>query len=153
MSISIGDSCPHFSLQNQDGQTINIQDYIGTKNIIIYFYPKDNTVGCTKEACSFRDAMQDLNNLDCEVVGISADSVASHKAFANQFRLTFNLLSDVGNEIRKMFKVPANVFGLIPGRVTYVVNKGGKIVHVINSQLNPDKHIKETIEVVSLMTN
>ncbi len=153
MSISIGDSCPHFSLQNQDGQTINIQDYIGTKNIIIYFYPKDNTVGCTKEACSFRDAMQDLNNLDCEVVGISADSVASHKAFANQFRLNFNLLSDVGNEIRKMFKVPANVFGLIPGRVTYVVNKGGKIVHVINSQLNPDKHIKETIEVVSLMTN
>jgi peroxiredoxin Q/BCP len=153
MSISIGDSCPYFSLQNQDGQTINIQDYIGTKNIIIYFYPKDNTVGCTKEACSFRDAMQDLNNLDCEVVGISADSVASHKAFANQFRLTFNLLSDVGNEIRKMFKVPANVFGLIPGRVTYVVNKGGKIVHVINSQLNPDKHIKETIEVVSLMTN
>ena len=153
MSISIGDSCPHFSLQNQDGKTINIQDYIGTKNIIIYFYPKDNTVGCTKEACSFRDAMQDLNNLDCEVVGISADSVASHKAFANQFRLNFNLLSDVGNEIRKMFKVPANVFGLIPGRVTYVVNKGGKIVHVINSQLNPDKHIKETIEVVSLMTN
>ena len=96
MSISIGDSCPHFSLQNQDGQTINIQDYFGNKNVVIYFYPKDNTAGCTKEACSFRDAMQDLNNLDCEVVGISADNVASHKAFANQFRLTFNLIVGCG---------------------------------------------------------
>jgi thioredoxin-dependent peroxiredoxin len=152
MSISIGDSCPHFSLQNQDGQTINIQDYFGNKNVVIYFYPKDNTAGCTKEACSFRDAMQDLNNLDCEVVGISADSVASHKAFANQFRLTFNLLSDVGNSVRKSFKVPANFFGLIPGRVTYIVNKEGKVIHIINSQMNPDKHIKETIEIISSLS-
>ncbi len=151
MSISIGDSCPHFSLQNQNGETINIKDYIGSKNVIIYFYPKDNTAGCTKEACSFRDAMQDLNNLDCEVFGISADSVASHKSFANQFRLMFNLLSDVGNSVRKSFKVPANLFGLIPGRVTYIVNKEGKVIHIINSQMNPDKHIKETIEVVKGM--
>ena len=152
MSISIGDSCPHFSLQNQNGETINIKDYIGSKNVIIYFYPKDNTAGCTKEACSFRDAMQDLNNLDCEVFGISADSVASHKAFANQFRLTFNLLSDVGNSVRKSFKVPANLFGLIPGRVTYIVNKEGKVIHIINSQMNPDKHIKETIEIISSLS-
>ena len=152
MSISIGDSCPNFSLQNQDGQTINIKDYFGNKNVVIYFYPKDNTAGCTKEACSFRDAMQDLNNLDCEVVGISADNVASHKAFANQFRLTFNLLSDVGNSVRKSFKVPANLFGLIPGRVTYIVNKEGKVIHIINSQMNPDKHIKETIEIISSLS-
>ena len=148
MSISIGDLCPTVSLKNQEGQTINIQDYIGSKNVIIYFYPKDNTAGCTKEACSFRDAMQDLNNLDCEVFGISADSVESHKQFANQFRLTFNFLSDVDNSVRKLFKVPANLFGLIPGRVTYIVNKEGKVVHIINSQMNPDKHIKETIEIV-----
>ena len=149
MSISIGDTCPSFSLQNQNGQTINIQEYIGSKNLIIYFYPKDNTPGCTKEACSFRDAMQDLNNLDCEVFGISADSVASHKKFANQFRLTFNLLSDIGNEVRKSFKVPANLFGLIPGRVTYIVNKEGEIVHIINNQMNPDKHIEETIKTIT----
>lgn len=149
MSISIGDTCPSFSLQNQNGQTINIKEYIGSKNLIIYFYPKDNTPGCTKEACSFRDAMQDLNNLDCEVFGISADSVASHKKFANQFRLTFNLLSDIGNEVRKSFKVPANLFGLIPGRVTYVINKDGKVVHIINSQTNPDKHIEETIKTIT----
>jgi peroxiredoxin Q/BCP len=151
MSISIGDTCPSFSLQNQNGQTINIQEYIGSKNLIIYFYPKDHTPGCTKEACSFRDAMQDLNNLDCEVFGVSADSVTSHKKFAEQFRLTFNLLSDIGNEVRKSFKVPANLFGLIPGRVTYVINKDGKVVHIINSQTNPDKHIKETIEMLKGM--
>jgi peroxiredoxin Q/BCP len=151
MSISIGDTCPSFSLQNQHGKIINIQDYIGSKNLVIYFYPKDNTPGCTKEACSFRDAMQDLNNLDCEVFGVSADSVTSHKKFADQFRLTFNLLSDIGNEVRKSFKVPANLFGLVPGRVTYVINKDGKVVHIINSQTNPDKHIKETIEVLKGM--
>ena len=149
MSISIGDTCPSFSLQNQDGKIINIQDYIGSKNLIIYFYPKDNTPGCTKEACSFRDAMQELNTLDCAVFGISADSVESHKKFANQFRLTFHLLSDEGNAVRKTFKVSANLFGLIPGRVTYIVNKEGKIVHIINNQMNPDKHIEETIKTIT----
>jgi peroxiredoxin Q/BCP len=148
MSITIGDTCPTFILLNQEGKEINIQDFIGTKNIIIYFYPKDNTPGCTKEACSFRDAMQDLNNLNCEVFGISADSVSSHKAFAERFRLTFNLLSDENNSVRKQFKVPANLFGLIPGRVTYIINQEGKVIHIINSQTNPEKHINETIEVV-----
>ena len=128
MSITIGDTCPTFTLLNQVGKEINIQDFIGTKNIIIYFYPKDNTPGCTKEACSFRDAMQDLNNLNCEVFGISADSVSSHKTFAEKFRLTFNLLSDENNSVRKQFKVPANLFGLIPGRVTYIINQEGKII-------------------------
>ena len=148
MSITIGDTCPTFTLLNQEGKEINIQDFIGKKNIIIYFYPKDNTPGCTKEACSFRDAMQDLNNLNCEVFGISANSVSSHKAFAERFRLTFNLLSDENNSVRKQFKVPANLFGLIPGRVTYIINQEGKIIHIINSQTNPEKHINETIEVV-----
>jgi peroxiredoxin Q/BCP len=152
MSISIGDTCPDFSLKNQSGEMINIKDYIGSKHVIIYFYPKDNTPGCTKEACSFRDAMQELNTLDGAVFGISADSVASHKKFADQFRLSFNLLSDVGNTVRKSFKVPANLFGLIPGRVTYIVNKEGKIVHIINNQMNPDKHIEETIKTITSLT-
>ena len=149
MPLQIGDNCPIFSLENQEGKTINMTDFIGQKILVIYFYPKDDTPGCTKEACSFRDAMQDLNNLDCEVFGISADSVASHKKFADQFRLTFHLLSDIGNTVRKSFKVPANLFGLIPGRVTYIVNKEGKIVHIINNQMNPDKHIEETIKTIT----
>jgi thioredoxin-dependent peroxiredoxin len=148
MSITIGSNCPEFTLLNQEGKEVNMRDFIGTKNIIIYFYPKDNTPGCTKEACSFRDSMHDLNNLDCEVFGISADSVSSHKAFSERFRLTFNLLSDENNLIRKQFKVPANLFGIFPGRVTYIINKEGKVIHIINSQTNPEKHIKETIEVV-----
>ena len=116
--------------------------------MIIYFYPKDNTPGCTKEACAFRDAMQNLNNLDCEVFGISADSIQSHKSFAQRYQLTFQLLSDSNNQVRKQFKVPANLFGLIPGRVTYIVNKSGIISHLINSQTNPEKHIQETLDFI-----
>lgn len=152
MSISIGDTCPDFSLKNQNGEIINLKDYIGSKYVIIYFYPKDNTPGCTKEACSFRDAMQELNALDCAVFGISADSVESHKKFADQFSLTFNLLSDEGNSVRKSFKVPANLFGLIPGRVTYILDKQGKVVHIINNQMNPDKHVEETIKTITSLT-
>ena len=145
---TIGDKCPVFSLYNQENQLISVEDYIGKKNMIIYFYPKDNTPGCTKEACAFRDAMQNLNNLDCEVFGISADSIQSHKSFAQRYQLTFQLLSDSNNQVRKQFKVPANLFGLIPGRVTYIVNKSGIISHLINSQTNPEKHIQETLEFI-----
>ncbi len=144
-----GDKCPVFSLRNQDNQLISIEDYIGKKTIIIYFYPKDNTPGCTKEACAFRDAMQNFNNLECEVFGISADSIQSHKSFAQRYKLTFQLLSDSNNQVRKQFKVPANLFGLIPGRVTYIVNKSGIISHLINNQTNPEKHIQETLDFIS----
>ena len=143
-----GDKCPVFSLRNQDNQLISIEDYIGKKTIIIYFYPKDNTPSCTKEACAFRDAMQNFNNLECEVFGISADSIHSHKAFSLRYNLTFQLLSDSNNLVRKQFKVPANLFGLIPGRVTYIINKSGFIAHLINSQTNPDKHIQETLDFI-----
>ena len=145
---TIGDKCPVFSLYTQENQLISVEDYIGKKNIIIYFYPKDNTPGCTKEACAFRDAMQNLNNLDCEVFGISADSIKSHKSFAQRYQLTFQLLSDSNNQVRKQFKVPANLFGLIPGRVTYILNKSGIISYLINSQTNPEKHIQETLDFI-----
>ena len=145
---NIGDKCPVFSLRNQDNQLISIEDYLGKKTIIIYFYPKDNTPGCTKEACAFRDAMQNFNNLECEVFGISADSIHSHKVFSLRYKLTFQLLSDSKNLVRKQFKVPANLFGLIPGRVTYIVNKSGIISHLINSQTNPEKHIQETLDFI-----
>ncbi len=92
--------------------------------------------------------MQNLNNLDCEVFGISADSIQSHKSFAQRYKLTFQLLSDTNNHVRKQFKVPANLFGLIPGRVTYIVNKTGIISHLINNQTNPEKHIQETLEFI-----
>jgi peroxiredoxin Q/BCP len=152
MSIQVGDKIPSFTLLNQNNQEVDINSFVGTKNIVIYFYPKDNTPGCTKEACSFRDAMQNLNNLDCEIIGISADSVSSHKAFATQYNLKFNLLSDTNNQIRKLFGVPRNLFGIIPGRVSYICDKEGIVLHIVNSQMNPDKHIQETIETLEAIT-
>jgi peroxiredoxin Q/BCP len=152
MSIQIGDKIPSFTLLNQNNQKVDINSFVGTKNIVIYFYPKDNTPGCTKEACSFRDAMQNLNDLDCEIIGISADSVSSHKAFATQYNLKYNLLSDTNNQIRKLFGVPRNLFGIIPGRVSYICDKEGIVLHIVNSQMNPDKHIQETIETLEAIT-
>lgn len=152
MSIQIGDKIPSFTLLNQNNQEVDINSFVRTKNIVIYFYPKDNTPGCTKEACSFRDAMQNLNDLDCEIIGISADSVTSHKAFATQYNLKYNLLSDTNNQVRKLFGVPRNLFGIIPGRVSYICDKEGIVLHIVNSQMNPEKHIQETLETLQAIT-
>ena len=148
MNIQIGDDCPRFALKNQHNELINIEDLIGKKNLVIYFYPKDETPGCTKEACSFRDSYEEFKELGCEVIGISTDSVSAHKAFAEKHRLTFILLADTKKEVRNAFNVPSNLFGLIPGRVTYIVDKKGVIRGIHNSQTNPVGHIDSAIETV-----
>jgi peroxiredoxin Q/BCP len=148
MALSIGDSCPAFRLQNQEGEWVDSKNVIGTKNLVIYFYPKDDTPGCTAEACSFRDSFEVFKDHDCDVIGISSDSVEKHKEFALKHRLSFTLLADVNKEARKAFQVPTNFLGLIPGRVTYIVNKAGKIVHIFNSQMNAEAHITESLAIV-----
>ena len=151
MELIIGDNCPDFELNNQFGERIKIKELIGKKTLVIYFYPKDDTPGCTKEACSFRDAYEDFIALNCEVIGISSDSEKAHKKFADKHRLTFQLLSDANKHVRKLFGVPGNLFGLIPGRVTYIIDLEGKIKGVFNSQLDPFGHIAKAMEVVKLM--
>ena len=99
MGIKIGDKCPDFSLLDQNGEMVTIKEIIGEKNIVIYFYPKDNTWGCTKQACTFRDSFQDFIDLGCEVIGISTDSVDSHKLFSTKYNLNFKILSDVDFEV------------------------------------------------------
>ena len=148
MGIKIGDKCPDFSLLDQNGEMVAIKDSIGEKNIVIYFYPKDNTWGCTKQACSFRDSFQDFVDLGCEVIGISTDSVDSHKMFSTKYNLNFKILSDIDDEVRAKFGVPKSLFGLIKGRVTYIVDKQGFIVWEFNSQLNSESHISKAIEVL-----
>ena len=148
MALTIGDNCPDFELNNQFGERIKIKELIGKKTLVIYFYPKDDTPGCTKEACSFRDAYEDFIALNCEVIGISSDSEKAHKKFADKHRLTFQLLSDANKHVRKLFGVPGNLFGLIPGRVTYIIDLEGKIKGVFNSQLDPLGHIAKAMEVV-----
>jgi peroxiredoxin Q/BCP len=115
---------------------------------VIYFYPKDDTPGCTKEACSFRDNYQEFTDAGVTVIGISADDVESHKKFADKYNLPYTLLSDTDNKVRKLFGVKGDLFGLIPGRVTFVVDKNGVIRHVFNSQMNAEKHITESLAAI-----
>jgi len=143
--LEVGDTIPSFTLKNQLGVEINIDTFRGKKAMVIYFYPKDDTPGCTKEACKFRDEFEAFTDLDVEVIGISADNVTSHLKFAKKYRLPFTLLSDTKNKVRKLFGVPKSMLGLIPGRVTYVINRDGIIIHIFNSQFGAEKHIKEAL--------
>lgn len=149
MKTKVGDMCPIFKLKNQEGLEINIKDYISKKAIVIYFYPKDNTKVCTAEACEFRDAISDFAMLDAEIFGISSDSVKSHKNFALKNKLNFNILSDESNFVRKLFGVKANLFGLIQGRETYVIDKNGVIIGIFNELTSSTAHVdfaKKTLE-------
>jgi thioredoxin-dependent peroxiredoxin len=148
MRIEKGSKIPTFTLPDQNGKTINIEDYIGKKNLVIYFYPKNDTPGCTAEACSFRDQFEDLRDAGAEIIGISSDSIQSHKRFAEKHRLPFILLSDAGKKVRRAFGVPGDFLGLLPGRVTYIVDKKGIVLHVFNSQFNAQKHVEEALNIL-----
>ena len=147
MGIQVGDAIPDVVLQSQTGETVNLKSFNGNKCVVLYFYPKDDTPGCTKESCSFRDSYTAFQDAGAEVIGISGDDVASHKTFATKYNLPFTLLSDTGNAIRKSFGVPST-FGILPGRVTYVIDKSGIVKHITNSQLNFQGHIDESLKVV-----
>jgi peroxiredoxin Q/BCP len=146
--IQVGDTVPNFILKDQNGTDFSVTNLIGKKAMVIYFYPKDDTPGCTKEACSFRDEFQDFTDLNVEVIGISSDNVASHKKFSEKYKLPFTLLADTKKEVQKLFGVPRSILGLIPGRVTYIVNKKGIVIYVFNSLGNAEKHISEAKRVL-----
>ena len=151
--LVIGSTVPKFELKDQHGQLFSIDSVLGKKNLVIYFYPKDDSPGCTKEACSFRDQFEVFAEADALIIGISAQSVKSHLEFAEKHRLNYTLLSDTGNKVRKLFGVPGNLFGLIPGRVTYVINKEGKVAYMFNSQFQADKHVDEALRILQEMNN
>ncbi len=146
--LETGDIVPHFELKDQNNNLFKLEDVLGKKNLVIYFYPKDDSPGCTKEACSFRDQFEDFADEDALVIGINAQSVESHYNFAQKHRLNFTLLSDPGNKVRKLFGVPGNIFGIIPGRVTYVINKDGKVIYIFNSQIQAEKHVSEALRTL-----
>lgn len=146
--IEEGDRLPEFALPDQNGLMVDMKDFIGKSNIVLFFYPKDDTPGCTKEACYFRDNYEDFADAGAEVFGISGQSVESHKKFSEKHNLNYTLLSDEGNKIRKMFGVPGNLFGLVPGCVTYVADKTGKVITIFNSQTNVTRHVEKALEVL-----
>lgn len=151
MKVVEGSKVPAFELKDQYGELFSLDSVIGKKNLVIYFYPKDDTPGCTKEACSFRDQFAVFADADAMVIGISAQSVESHLAFAEKHRLNYLLLSDTDNKVRKLFGVPSNLFGLIPGRVTYIVDKKGEVVYIFNSQMDAEKHVDEAVRILQAM--
>ena len=124
------------------GDNVTLSEYLGKKNVVLYFYPKDETPGCTREACNFRDSYEELASLGAEVLGVSGQSVASHKSFATHYGLPFILLSDQDNKVRKLYGVPSSM-GLIPGRVTYIIDKKGVVRHIFSSQTQTQRHVEE----------
>ncbi len=145
--VQIGDKAPDFTLPSQSGEQVRLQDRLGERVVVLYFYPKDNTSGCTAEACTFRDSYEAFTEASAEVIGVSSDSAGSHAGFAGKHKLPFTLLADRGGRVRKAYGVPA-LLGLIPGRVTYVIDRTGTVRHVFNSMTNIGGHVGEALEVV-----
>jgi thioredoxin-dependent peroxiredoxin len=147
MKVKVGDTAPDFKLASNVKPEISLSEYSGSKSVVLYFYPKDETSGCTKEACAFRDSYEVFKEHGAEVLGVSSDSVESHKKFAANHNLSFPLLSDPHGDLRKAYGVPTTM-GVIPGRVTYVIDKTGVVRGIFNSQVHPEQHIDEALKML-----
>ncbi len=143
--VKVGDRAPDFSLRSQEGELVSLSQLISRGNVVVYFYPKDRTPGCTAEAGAFRDSYGRFGELGAEVVGISSDSVDSHKGFADKCQLPFKILSDVAGAVRKSYGVPSSM-GMLPGRVTYVIDRKGIVRHIFSSQLHATRHVEEALK-------
>lgn len=152
MAIQVGDVVPQFSALDTKGNLFDSVSVLGKKPVVIYFYPKDNTPGCTTQACSFRDQYEDFLDLGAEVIGVSSDSVISHQKFTSQYQLPFILLSDTNKKIRKLFGVPTAFLGLLPGRVTYIIDANGVVQYIFNSVF-ANKHISKALEALKTNSN
>ncbi len=143
----VGDTAPDFTLESKTGEKVSLSEFRGRKNVVLYFYPKDETMGCTREACGFRDRYEAFKDLGAEVVGISSDSAESHRKFAQHHGLPFTLLSDPKKEVRKLYGVPSSM-AFLPGRVTYVIDVHGVVRHIFNSQMHPEEHVNEALRIL-----
>ncbi len=155
-SIKVGDLAPDFALLTSVDGAEHLKDFRGRKSIVLYFYPKDETPGCTAEACAFRDSYKDFKDAGAEVIGVSSDSEESHQQFASHHRLPFVLISDPDSALRKLYGVPSEdtpQYGLIPGRVTYVIDKQGIVRLVFSSVFSPQQHITEALTIVKASSN
>lgn len=143
--MNIGDPMPDTLLVDSDGTSIQLREKIG-KPLVVYFYPKDDTFGCTKEACTFRDHYEGFLGAGADVIGVSRDNAASHAKFKAQNRLPFTLLSDPGGKIADAWDVKGPLG--MPGRITFVFDKDGVLRHKFDSVIRFGKHVEEALEVV-----
>jgi peroxiredoxin Q/BCP len=143
--LNVGALAPDFALPDQDGALIKLSALKNKSNVILFFYPKDNSPGCSMQSCSFRDNYEDFKALNVQIFGISSDSIDSHKAFKKTLNLPFSLLSDTKGEVRKLYGVK-NTFGILPGRTTFVIDQNGIIRFTFSSQFHIQHHIDETLK-------
>ena len=148
-ALTAGTIAPDFELPDQLGNLVRLRQYRG-RNVVVYFYPKDDTSGCTIEACRFRDDLEKFRATGADIVGISDDSSESHQKFASKYNLPFTLLSDKGGRVRKLYGVK-KTFGVIPGRVTFVIDRNGIVRHVFSSQSSPARHVEEALVALALL--
>lgn len=146
--VQVGSAMPQLQLMDQHGQLQSLQTLTAGQVAVVYFYPKDDTPGCTAEACSFRDQYKDFEDAGAVVIGISGDDAASHKKFAEKYRLPFTLLADTQKLARKAFNVPTDLLGMIPGRVTYVFDREGICRGVFRSQTKARQHVDEALQMI-----
>ncbi len=147
MGLPVGSTMPEFRLRDQDGNWFNSSDHVGKKPLVIFFYPKDFTPGCTAEVCAFRDHFEDFSDAGALVVGISSDSQKTHSNFARKHRLPFVLLSDSDKVVRRKFRVPNRFMSLLPGRETFVVDQQGKVVMAFEA-LQASGHVRNALKAI-----
>jgi peroxiredoxin Q/BCP len=145
--IDVGDPAPEFSATAADGSRVSLSEFRGKQAVVIFFYPRDNSPVCTKEACAFRDAYEEFVAAGAAVIGVSSNSDESHRSFAASQRLPYLLIADAGGELRKLFGV-RNSFFVVPGRVTFVIDREGIVRHKFNSLLNGIQHVEEALQTV-----
>ncbi len=146
--VGVGDLAPDFTLMAADGRAVSLADFRGRAEVVLFFYPKDDSPACTAQACSFRDGHEAFREAGAEVIGVSADPAEAHRAFAARHRLPYLLLTDADGALRKLYGVPKTL-GLIPGRVTYLIDRRGVVRHVFASQLRVARHVAEALRVLA----
>ena len=146
--LKVGDKAPIFDAVADNGERISLADFIGKHNIVLYFYPKDDTPGCTREACSFRDNWNILKDYDVVVIGVSSDDINSHKKFKEKYNLPFILVSDPDKKIRELYDAKGFI---LPSRITFVIDKNEIIRRIYNSQFNPANHVNEALKALKLI--
>lgn len=145
--LEVGDEAPTFTLPDQNGSNLDLKNLVGKKAIVLFFYPKDGSPGCTAEACKFRDEYDVFKERGADVIGISSDSIESHKKFEQKYGLPFTILSDKSGAVRKLYGVTSTL-GILPGRVTYVIDRNGMIRYIFSSQTNAKAHVDKSLEIL-----
>lgn len=149
--LKVGDSAPEFQAIAHNGQEVSLAEYRGRSTIVLFFYPKDGTSICTKEACAFRDSYEKFSEAGAVVIGVSSDSNESHRQFAKDHKLSFPLISDADGSLRKRFAVPSNL-GFLPGRVTYVIDSQGVIRLIFNAAFASEGHVQQALQALASHT-